>query len=122
MVAQRVLGEVPFWFHTFALNRAEGIYTLGVAMDRYRLPFSPASFATLRVLDVGTFDGFYAHHATPDFVVGDTIPPGDEVAHYGLGSARPLRLLEGPDGARRARQSALGDPRFPPGVFLSYRV
>jgi tRNA (mo5U34)-methyltransferase len=59
--ARRVLGEVPFWFHTFALNRAEGIYTPGVAVDhRYRLPFLPASFATLRVLDVGSFDGFYA--------------------------------------------------------------
>jgi tRNA (mo5U34)-methyltransferase len=59
--ARRVLGEVPFWFHTFALNRAEGIYTPGAAVDhRYRLPFLPASFAALRVLDVGTFDGFYA--------------------------------------------------------------
>jgi len=29
VVAQRVLGEVPSWFHTFELNRAEGIYTLG---------------------------------------------------------------------------------------------
>jgi tRNA (mo5U34)-methyltransferase len=59
--ARRVLAEVPFWFHTFALNRAEGIYTPGVAVDhRYRLPFLPASFAALRVLDVGTFDGFYA--------------------------------------------------------------
>ena len=39
-VARRVLGEVPFWFHTFALNRAKGIYTPGVAVDhRYRLPF-----------------------------------------------------------------------------------
>jgi tRNA (mo5U34)-methyltransferase len=59
--ARRVLGEVPFWFHTFALNPSEGIYTPGAAIDhRYRLPFLPASFATLRVLDVGTFDGFYA--------------------------------------------------------------
>jgi SAM-dependent methyltransferase len=59
--ARRVLGEVPFWFHTFALNRAEGIYTPGVAVDhRYRLPFLPTNFATLGVLDVGTFDGFYA--------------------------------------------------------------
>jgi tRNA (mo5U34)-methyltransferase len=59
--ARRVLGEVPFWFHTFALNRAELIYTPGVAVDhRYRLPFLPASFAGLRVLDVGSFDGFYA--------------------------------------------------------------
>jgi tRNA (mo5U34)-methyltransferase len=27
---------------------------------RDRLPFIPASFAALRVLNVGTFDGFYA--------------------------------------------------------------
>jgi hypothetical protein len=60
VVVRRVLGEVPFWFHTFALNRGAGIYTPGVAVDhRYRLPFVPASFAVLRVLDVGTFDGFY---------------------------------------------------------------
>src|SRR6478609_2427421 len=60
-VARRVVAQVPLCFHTFALNRAEGIYTPGVAVDhRYRLPFLPASFARLRVLDVGTFDGFYA--------------------------------------------------------------
>jgi SAM-dependent methyltransferase len=59
--AQRVLDEVPFWFHTFALNRAEGIYTPGAALDhRYRLPALPDDFSGLRVLDVGTFDGFYA--------------------------------------------------------------
>ena len=33
----------------------------GVARDhRYRVPFLPPSFAGQRVLDVGTFDGFYA--------------------------------------------------------------
>jgi tRNA (mo5U34)-methyltransferase len=59
--AQRVLDEVPFWFHTFALNRAEGIYTPGAALDhRYRLPALPDDFSGLRVLDVGAFDGFYA--------------------------------------------------------------
>jgi tRNA (mo5U34)-methyltransferase len=59
--ARRVLAEVPFWFHTFALNRAAGIYTPGVAVDhRYRLPFLPASFEKQGVLDVGAFDGFYA--------------------------------------------------------------
>jgi tRNA (mo5U34)-methyltransferase len=59
--ARRLLAEIPFWFHTFALNDAQGIYTPGVAVDhRYRLPFLPASFAGWRVLDVGTFDGFYA--------------------------------------------------------------
>ena len=59
--ARAVLDGVPFWFHTFALNRAAGLYTPGVARDhRYRIPALPACFDGLRVLDVGTFDGFYA--------------------------------------------------------------
>ena len=60
-VAARVLGSVPMWFHTFALNGEHGLYTPGIARDhRYRVPFLPESFAGQRVLDVGTFDGFYA--------------------------------------------------------------
>jgi tRNA (mo5U34)-methyltransferase len=59
--AQRVLHEVPFWFHTFALNREHGIYTPGAAVDhRYRIPALPEDFSGLSVLDVGAFDGFYA--------------------------------------------------------------
>lgn len=59
--AQRLLDEVPFWFHTFALNRAQGTYTPGSALDhRYRLASLPADYSGLSVLDVGTFDGFYA--------------------------------------------------------------
>jgi tRNA (mo5U34)-methyltransferase len=59
--AEAVLDEVPFWFHTFALNRAEGIYAPGYARDhRYRLPAIPESFDGLSVLDIGSFDGFYA--------------------------------------------------------------
>ena len=59
--AERVLAQVPLWFHTFALNAERDHYTPGVARDhRYRVPFLPASFEGLRVLDVGTFDGFYA--------------------------------------------------------------
>ena len=59
--AARVLGRVPLWFHTFALNAEHGLYTPGVARDhRYRVPFFPESFTGQRVLDVGTFDGFYA--------------------------------------------------------------
>jgi tRNA (mo5U34)-methyltransferase len=59
--AQRVLNEVPFWFHTFALNREHGIYTPGAAVDhRYRIPALPEDFSGLSVLDVGAFDGFYA--------------------------------------------------------------
>jgi tRNA (mo5U34)-methyltransferase len=59
--ARATVDEVPFWFHTFALNRAEGIYTPGAARDhRYRIPTLPSQFAGMTVLDVGTFDGFYA--------------------------------------------------------------
>lgn len=46
----------------FALNQAEGIYTPGAARDhRYRVSFLSSDFAA--VLDVGTFDGFYAFPA-----------------------------------------------------------
>jgi len=59
--AQEVLDEVPFWFHTFALNREQGTYTPGAALDhRYRLPALPTDFGGMSVLDVGAFDGFYA--------------------------------------------------------------
>ena len=60
-MARKTVAAVPFWFHTFALNRAQGIYTPGAARDhRYRVSFLPLDFAGKRVLDVGTFDGFYA--------------------------------------------------------------
>jgi tRNA (mo5U34)-methyltransferase len=59
--ARATLEAVPFWFHTFALNRAEGIYTPGAARDhRYRVVMLPGDLAGASVLDVGTFDGFYA--------------------------------------------------------------
>lgn len=55
-----VLERVPLWFHTFRLNGA-GLYTNGIARDhRYRVPAIPEDFTGERVLDVGTFDGFYA--------------------------------------------------------------
>ena len=60
-LARATVERVPFWFHTFALNRAEGIYTPGFARDhRYRVSMLPRDFAGMSVLDVGTFDGFYA--------------------------------------------------------------
>jgi tRNA (mo5U34)-methyltransferase len=60
-LARATVEAVPFWFHTFALNRAEAIYTPGAARDhRYRVPSLPEDFAGMSVLDVGTFDGFYA--------------------------------------------------------------
>jgi tRNA (mo5U34)-methyltransferase len=60
-LARATVESVPFWFHTFALNRAEGIYTPGAARDhRYRVSMLPDDFAGMSVLDVGSFDGFYA--------------------------------------------------------------
>jgi tRNA (mo5U34)-methyltransferase len=59
--AREILRRVPFWFHTFALNREQRIYTPGAARDhRYRVRALPGDFSGMRVLDVGTFDGFYA--------------------------------------------------------------
>ena len=58
--ARVVLEAVPLWFHTFALDGA-GVYTPGIARDhRYRLQAIPEDLRGARVLDVGTFDGFYA--------------------------------------------------------------
>ena len=60
-LARATVEVVPFWFHTFALNRTEGIYTPGAARDhRYRVSALPEDFAGMSVLDVGCFDGFYA--------------------------------------------------------------
>ena len=58
--ARAVVEEVPLWFHTFSLDGGR-IYTPGVARDhRYRIPFLPRDLNGKSVLDVGTFDGFYA--------------------------------------------------------------
>jgi tRNA (mo5U34)-methyltransferase len=59
--ARAVLDQVPFWFHTFSLDRSAGLYTHGAARDhRYRVPTLPDDFDGMSVLDIGTFDGFYA--------------------------------------------------------------
>ncbi len=51
---------MPIWFHTFSLDHGS-LYTPGIARDhRYRIPHFPGDLAGRRVLDVGTFDGFYA--------------------------------------------------------------
>ncbi len=72
-LARETQVTVRFWFHTFALNRRAGIYTAGAARDhRYRVPMLPDDFTGKRVLDVGTFDGFYAflaEHRGADRVV-----------------------------------------------------
>ncbi|MGH2982429.1 MAG: class I SAM-dependent methyltransferase [Solirubrobacterales bacterium] len=59
--AKSTLDQIPFWFHTFRLDGAGELYTPGVARDhRYRIPAIPEDFGAMNVLDVGTFDGFYA--------------------------------------------------------------
>jgi len=59
--ARAAAEAVPFWFHTFCLNRGERIYTPGAARDhRYRIPLLPTDLRGARVLDVGAFDGFYS--------------------------------------------------------------
>ncbi len=61
VAARAVLDRVPFWFHTFSLDHSDELYTCGVARDhRYRIPALPEDFSGMSVLDVGTFDGFYA--------------------------------------------------------------
>jgi len=59
--ARAVLDRVPLWFHTFSLDHSVELYTPGVARDhRYRIPALPEDLSGTSVLDVGTFDGFYA--------------------------------------------------------------
>ena len=59
--ARAVLDRVPLWFHTFSLDHSDELYTPGVARDhRYRVPALPKDFGGMSVLDIGTFDGFYA--------------------------------------------------------------
>ena len=60
-IARAVLDRVPLWFHTFSLDGSKELYTHGIARDhRYRIPALPHDFDGMSVLDVGTFDGFYA--------------------------------------------------------------
>ena len=58
--AREAMQRVPLWFHTFSLDGGR-LYTPGVARDhRYRIPALPEDLSAKSVLDVGTFDGFYA--------------------------------------------------------------
>jgi hypothetical protein len=42
LLARATVETVPFWLHTFALNRAEGIYTPSAAREhRYRVAALP---------------------------------------------------------------------------------
>src|SRR5258707_8736496 len=102
-VARAIVEAVPFWFHTFALNRGEGIYTPGAARDhRYRVSFLPADFAGMRVLDVGTFDGFYAFLA--EHRGADRVLAVDNEQYVHWVEARWGRHLEGGEGFRAIAQ------------------
>jgi tRNA (mo5U34)-methyltransferase len=98
-VARASAEEVPFWFHTFALNRAEGIYTPGAARDhRYRVPALPRDFGGMSVLDVGTFDGFYAFLA--EYRGADRLVAVDNEQYRLWVASRWGVELEGGDGFR----------------------
>jgi tRNA (mo5U34)-methyltransferase len=132
--ARRALQRVPLWFHTFALNREHGLYTPGVARDhRYRVPFLPPSFASARVLDVGTFDGFYAflaeHRGAAEVVAVDNEQYVDWVrARWGIelrggeGFATIAELLGSRVAYRRGDALALDGAGEPFDVVLCFGI
>jgi tRNA (mo5U34)-methyltransferase len=60
VLARATVEAVPFWFHTFALNRAEGSHARRRARPSLPRLHASEDFAGLSVLDVGCFDGFDA--------------------------------------------------------------
>ena len=101
--ARVALERVPLWFHTFLLSRQAGIYSPGVARDhRYRIPALPESFEGLRVLDVGTFDGFYAFLA--EHRGAERVLAVDNEQYVRWVEARWGRHLEGGEGFRAIAQ------------------
>jgi tRNA (mo5U34)-methyltransferase len=101
--ARAIVRGVPFWFHTFALNRAEGIYTPGAARDhRYRVRALPGDFSGMSVLDVGTFDGFYAFLA--EARGAERVVAVDNEQYRAWVEARWGIRLEGGEGFRAIRR------------------
>jgi tRNA (mo5U34)-methyltransferase len=95
---RRVLERVPFWFHTFSLDGG-ALYTPGVARDhRYRIPAIPADLRGRAVLDVGTFDGFYAFLA--ESRGASRVVAVDNEQYRGWVQARWGVALEGGEGFR----------------------
>jgi tRNA (mo5U34)-methyltransferase len=109
--AEAILDQVPYWFHTFALNRAEGIYAPGTARDhRYRIPAIPESFQGLSVLDIGTFDGFYAFLA--EFRRATRVVAVDNEQYIEWVRARWGVELEGGEGFRAIRELLDSDVEY----------
>jgi tRNA (mo5U34)-methyltransferase len=101
--ARAALERVPLWFHTFLLSRQAGIYAPGVARDhRYRIPALPESFEGLHVLDVGTFDGFYAFLAERRGAERVLAVDNEQYVHWA--KARWGRHLKGGEGFRAIAQ------------------
>lgn len=93
-----VLEEVPLWFHTFCLDGGS-LYTPGIARDhRYRIPALPEDLSGKSVLDVGTFDGFYAFLA--EARGADRVVAVDNEQYRDWVRARWGIELEGGDGLR----------------------
>jgi len=111
-VARATIEEVPFWFTPFALSRSAGIYTSGAARDhRYRVATLPSDFGGMSVLDVGTFDGFYAflaeHRGADRVVAVDNEPYRRWVASRGASSLSAAKA-SAPFFASSARPSSIG--------------
>jgi tRNA (mo5U34)-methyltransferase len=119
--ARQVLSSVPFWFHTFLLNREFDLYTPGEARDHgYRLGSIPKSFQGLRVLDVGPFDGFYSFLAETRGATRVLAVDNEQYVHWvrdrwgiqlegGEGFRAIHRLLRSNVEYRRADAAALRD-------------
>lgn len=77
---RRRVEQHPGWYHTIEL--APGVATPGLCDLRPYAPEAlPASLAGLRVLDVGTFDGFWAFQLEargPDVVYALDLPDGSQ--------------------------------------------
>ena len=58
--AQRVLEEVPLWFHTFALDAGTASIRRGWPGTTATASRCSGALAGRSVLDVGAFDGFYS--------------------------------------------------------------
>jgi tRNA (mo5U34)-methyltransferase len=109
--ARGALDSVPVWFHTFALNSELGIYTPGVARDhRYRIPAIPESFESRSVLDVGTFDGFYAFLAESRGAENVVAVDNEQYTYWA--KARWGTDLEGGEGFRAIAELLDSDVRY----------
>ena len=76
VLARATVDAVPLCLHTFALNRAEGLYARCRARPSLpRLHTSQGASPGLALLQVGAFDGFYAflteHRGTERVVAVD---------------------------------------------------